>query len=582
MPNRLQPIAQTQLDVLPLPGYKLHRFRMLSAAHHVGFREFSMSRLCHVWIVALLIGCNSSSAPSPAETAQQGAGSQAVDADPTAIFNQGAELLKHQAAIALLDAAIERDPKAAGLYAERGEMLFNDFDKELQRRLSLLGRRPNPFDASATLDFALNEADLSDDALQTKIEQMGTGGKRLARAFADFRKAAQLSPQDARTQRGLGNVLRAIGNPGKALLRLDAAVRLAPNDAENHRAFGKGYYAAGAFEKAIAEFDVALRLDPNLNSALQDRALAAVELKRFDLAHADLNRAIEIDPNDALSFARRGVTFGRQRDWQPAINDLTKAIELAPRASAFLLLRATSRQLTADFARAIADCDAGIAIDPEDPELYMARAFAKVGLQRFADALPDINAAARLCPDHLVVYQTRQSIYLKLNEPEKARADGKKVEWLQSRDLLIAAVLKSRADSGAWLKLADHLAAGEDVEHAGQVYARILAGDPKSSHALAGRAALRLKAGNAAQAVADATAALAIEPSRTTHSIRGDAYVQLADYDKALADYELARRFDATVANAYRLRSKARKAAGNVQEAEEDLRQALSIDPSLK
>ncbi|MBT6497634.1 MAG: hypothetical protein HOL01_24240, partial [Planctomycetaceae bacterium] len=52
-------------------------------------------------------------------------------------------------------------------------------------------------------------------------------------------------------------------------------------------------------------------------------------------------------------------------------------------------------------------------------------------------------------------------------------------------------------------------------------------------------------------------------------------------HNQAIADYERAKRFDAQVAQAYLLRSKERKAAGETSAADKDLQHAILIDPSV-
>ena len=66
--------------------------------------------------------------------------------------------------------------------------------------------------------------------------------------------------------------------------------------------------------------------------------------------------------------------------------------------------------------------------------------------------------------------------------------------------------------------------------------------DPKAARGLIGRARVLIRRGDFQKAVADCTAAVAIEAREEAFAARGDAYRKLGDYAKAVADYDAAQR----------------------------------------
>jgi tetratricopeptide (TPR) repeat protein len=103
-----------------------------------------------------------------------------------------------------------------------------------------------------------------------------------------------------------------------------------------------------------------------------------------------------------------------------------------------------------------------------------------------------------------------------------------------------------------------------------------------------GRAKVWLEQRELQKAINDCTQALKHSKSRKSfshreiYSVRGDAYQELGDTNRAIADYEQTRRFDTTVARAYWQRAQQRKADGKASAADKDLKRAIALDPSLR
>jgi tetratricopeptide (TPR) repeat protein len=76
--------------------------------------------------------------------------------------------------------------------------------------------------------------------------------------------------------------------------------------------------------------------------------------------------------------------------------------------------------------------------------------------------------------------------------------------------------------------------------------------------------------------------ALSIEPSQAAFSVRGDAYLGLKEYDRAIESFAEARRIDPAVAEAYYRKSQILQTSGNADQAAESLRNALALDPDVE
>jgi tetratricopeptide (TPR) repeat protein len=94
------------------------------------------------------------------------------------------------------------------------------------------------------------------------------------------------------------------------------------------------------------------------------------------------------------------------------------------------------------------------------------------------------------------------------------------------------------------------------------------------------RGQARLERGDGAGAVAEFSAALALDPGRAdVRKKRGQARLDLGDADGAIADFDAALRINPQDAQAYRGRSAARLLRGDVAGAEADAQQALALGP---
>ncbi|QEH32393.1 lipoprotein NlpI [Aquisphaera giovannonii] len=119
------------------------------------------------------------------------------------------------------------------------------------------------------------------------------------------------------------------------------------------------------------------------------------------------------------------------------------------------------------------------------------------------------------------------------------------------------------------------------LESAGDYLGRRIDADPKDSEALRSRAKVRMEAGDWARALADADAAIRIEPGDPRgHHLRGLALLGQRSYRPAVDAFTEAIRLDPGLAAAYRDRAVAQDARRYFPEALADLNEAVRLDPA--
>ena len=99
------------------------------------------------------------------------------------------------------------------------------------------------------------------------------GLREYGQAIADFRKATDLSPNDALAWLGMSEAARLSGKLTDAIEYVSKAIAKQPDFAEAYLARGLARAALGEREAALADFDHALKLNPGLKDAVDSPEL---------------------------------------------------------------------------------------------------------------------------------------------------------------------------------------------------------------------------------------------------------------------------------------------------------------------
>jgi tetratricopeptide (TPR) repeat protein len=339
------------------------------------------------------------------------------------------------------------------------------------------------------------------------------------------------------------------------------------NTAKLYVARGAVLDGEGKHDDAIADFTRAVALNPHDQIAYTNRATVYMESSRLALAIVDLTEVIGAEPANGMAFYNRATAYERSGERDKALEDYRSAARLLPTfapATAALgrLLKANNPDA------ALSDLSEAIRLDPKSPALR-SRATLYLSLGRLQEALADFNQViANDASDSLALldrgvtndeigntesaisdygrsialvpsataYVDRGGAYSRLRQPEKALADFDAALKLDSNNL---AALLGRANENYVRKKLDTSLAD---------YTRVIDEDPKNATAYFKRGNIRLDSLEFARACSDYSESLKLDPNQP-----------VALYNRAIAEARLGRRQDAT----------------------EDRRRALALDPSL-
>lgn len=227
------------------------------------------------------------------------------------------------AALAQLDAALEREPTVAHLY-------------RLRARLRVERDEPEP-------------------------------------ARVDFQQAIRLedtnSPYLADDHVAYGRLLLRAGEHEQSLAAFVSALQFKADHSLAQRLRAETLFHLGRFEEVIESFDSYLEVGQPLESVYRGRGLAKSELGYFPGAIEDFTKALELHPTSAVQ-AYRG--------WMHVVVDATKlaerdfelAIELAATNGDAFNGRGFVRALRKDFAGAVADAERAVKLGPPSSRLF--------------------------------------------------------------------------------------------------------------------------------------------------------------------------------------------------------------------
>ncbi len=283
---------------------------------------------------------------------------------------------------------------------------------------------------------------------------------RLARddfdgALADVSKAVELAPDNATYHIHRGEIHRLRKEFDQALTDQSRALALEPENPEPYRYRALAYAAKGDLQRAIADDTAGLKLASGklATAILRHRALLFRRKGESERAISDYDELIRRNPQDASAYCERGRTAATKGDRRRAMADYNRAIEIDSKDSWAYLNRANLRSSLADYRGALADYDAAIRSDPDEPGAHNSRAWFLATCPEAAhrDGKQAITGATRACElshfkDYLYV-DTLAAAHAEMGEFDKA------IRWQRKALELLPKDSKERSEMEDRLKL---------------------------------------------------------------------------------------------------------------------------------
>ncbi|MBI5209137.1 MAG: tetratricopeptide repeat protein [Elusimicrobia bacterium] len=452
-----------------------------------------------------------------------------------------------------LDLATSLDPLSAQAWAARGTLAAKMDEEKLALEY---------LDKASQLDSQNLEVRLARGRLMARL-------RRPKDAAEEYTKALELDPESAEAYNSRGALYaNELSDLDRALKDMEKAVDLRPGDPGFQYNIAIVRLKRREYLKAIESLTQALALRGPPGRILQMRAEVYSQIGNKTLAMADMQVVLERDTGNASVYDSLGSVKLRLHDYESAIADLTRALEIDGTMANALLHRALAKAGMGQTKAALKDFQKALDLKPTDEDALIHLCWAK----RVAG---DADGGLRLCakaldaePDNPAALLHKGLCLLATNEPHRAIDTLHKAEVKGARpaeNLLAQAVAHAKV---------------KQYRQAHELYRSAVLLDPDARAPEIGFGAPAAKSDDFYAAITALQDELeAAPPDPFIFLVRGDAYHNAGQYERAVMEYTKALELDGTVAEAFASRASALVAQDQMDAASQDMRAALELEP---
>jgi tetratricopeptide (TPR) repeat protein len=219
-----------------------------------------------------------------------------------------------------------------------------------------------------------------------------------AAAVEPFRKAADLTPAEARPRFLLGWALELSGQAAPAIEQYLQAEKLDSKNFDIHFALGRVLLASHRAIEAEPEFRLALELKPDSRQSELGVAESLIAQKKLEPAALELETYLQSQPQDSDTRIQRAKVLADLSKFDQALAELDEAEKTRPATLSTLILRAQLYLELKKFPEATAALQKAIALSPRDADLHDRLAHAFMEQHQYAPAAKEFGIAYQLDP----------------------------------------------------------------------------------------------------------------------------------------------------------------------------------------
>ena len=265
------------------------------------------------------------------------------------------------------------------------------------------------------------------------------GQGRKTEAFAAFRHAIQLSPDDIPALQGAAQIAYDAGDPA-GIPVLEQLLKLRPSDVTSHGMLAVLQYQQGQCANAVVHFEKASALFATRAPALDAYGTCLVRIKQLDKAAEVFAQSLALQPD--APRARLVTASVQLMAHQPEKALATLEPFLGQHADASSLeLASAAYESMHDTDKAVDALRQAILLDPHNVNLYVDMAVLSSTHQSFQVGIDAVNDGIHLLPNAAALYFARGVLYVQIAQYDRAQADFDKAYQLDPNQTLSVAAL---------------------------------------------------------------------------------------------------------------------------------------------
>ncbi|MDD5303982.1 MAG: tetratricopeptide repeat protein [Elusimicrobia bacterium] len=330
------------------------------------------------------------------------------------------QLGDHSGAMRDIEAALEKDPRNAGIYDTLGNIRLRARDYEQAVR-----------DLSQALQL--------DDKLASGYQHRGLAYgslNQLKAAQADFKKALELEPRSKDTWTYLCQAQRLAHNPREALKSCERAIELDSQHGPAYLQRALAKFDLKRYPRAIEDIDTAWALGTRRAEGLIAKSIAHAAARQYKEAHRTYLQAVGMDPYVRSPYIGFAAGHPEGNDYLSAIVDLDGQMMKDLGDPYVFILRADSLHNSEQFDKAVLEYTKAMEIDGSVADAYVGRGVALTAQDALEAAQQDFVRALELEPNDsnarvklAIVLTMRRNYKAAVGELGKAlQADPKNAE----------------------------------------------------------------------------------------------------------------------------------------------------------
>jgi tetratricopeptide (TPR) repeat protein len=254
---------------------------------------------------------------------------------------------------------------------------------------------------------------------------------RIEEAITHFQKATEINSRFDRAEYNLGCAFAKLERPDQAIAHWQRALVLNPSYADAHNDLGAALFRKGRLDEAIVHLQRALEIDPRHIQAQNTLGQALARRGNLDEAITHWRQALTVDPKYAEAHNNLGVALFRKGSFDEAIMHFQKALETDPEYAQahYSLGRALAEKGRMD--EAMTHWNRALAINPEDPDAHSSLGNAFYLRGEVSAAISHWRVGLRAQPDHLPLLN--QMAWALATSPEASVRNGVEAVTLAKR-----------------------------------------------------------------------------------------------------------------------------------------------------